>query len=349
MSKIGICFGGYCPLHRGHLDLIMKSKKENDLTYIFVCGYDNEPRGKEIGLTLDQRFKIIDEMFRSDPLIEVKKINDTELGIDESMSSSNWDIWLNAVYKELPRGHKTFYVAEPSYKVELSNRHIPAILIPKINGISGTLIRKNLLGNWRYIADPFRKHLQKKILITGTASEGKSTLAQDIRTYFGIKGTEEYGRLYMEEKGLKDTDLSTREFITFIEQQTAWENKLREEHSDCPILICDTDNLVTLMYAKAYINDPDVPGIDQGQYDILHNLVKPTKWDRIFIIRPHGKFVDDGTRYMKQSSIEERNKNFSILGSLIDEFGYRNKVVELEGTYEENFEMVKNYINSLGV
>ena len=28
--NIGICFGGYCPMHRGHLDVIMKAKKQND-------------------------------------------------------------------------------------------------------------------------------------------------------------------------------------------------------------------------------------------------------------------------------------------------------------------------------
>ena len=40
--NIGICFGGYCPLHRGHLDLIMKSKKTNDFTFVIVCGHDGE-------------------------------------------------------------------------------------------------------------------------------------------------------------------------------------------------------------------------------------------------------------------------------------------------------------------
>ena len=28
--KVGITFGGYCPMHMGHLDLIMKAKKENE-------------------------------------------------------------------------------------------------------------------------------------------------------------------------------------------------------------------------------------------------------------------------------------------------------------------------------
>ena len=44
--KVGITFGGYCPMHTGHLDLIMRAKKENDLCYVIVCGYDNEPRTK---------------------------------------------------------------------------------------------------------------------------------------------------------------------------------------------------------------------------------------------------------------------------------------------------------------
>ena len=43
--KIGITFGGYCPMHQGHLDLIMKAKKENDICFIIVCGYDGEERG----------------------------------------------------------------------------------------------------------------------------------------------------------------------------------------------------------------------------------------------------------------------------------------------------------------
>ena len=51
--KIGICFGGYCPMHQGHLDVIMQAKKENDVCFVVVCGYNNEPRSWEINLNID--------------------------------------------------------------------------------------------------------------------------------------------------------------------------------------------------------------------------------------------------------------------------------------------------------
>lgn len=99
--KVGITFGGYCPMHTGHLDLIMRAKKENDVCYVIVCGYDNEPRANETGLTLNRRFSLVKQMFKGDEQIRVLQVNDTKLGIDESMSESNWDIWLNCVQGQI--------------------------------------------------------------------------------------------------------------------------------------------------------------------------------------------------------------------------------------------------------
>ena len=101
--KIGITFGGYCPMHQGHLDLIMKAKKENDICYVVVCGYDNEPRANETGLTLNRRFSLVKQMFKDDEQIRVLQVNDTKLGIDESMSESNWDIWLDCVQNQIEK------------------------------------------------------------------------------------------------------------------------------------------------------------------------------------------------------------------------------------------------------
>ena len=103
--KVGITFGGYCPMHMGHLDLIMKAKKDNDICYVVVCGYDGEERGEKIGLTLNRRYSLVKQMFKDDEQIKVLKVNDTELGIDESMSESNWDIWLDYVQQKIYPGN----------------------------------------------------------------------------------------------------------------------------------------------------------------------------------------------------------------------------------------------------
>ena len=34
--KIGIAFGEYSPLHQGHMDAIIRAKKENDKCVVFV-------------------------------------------------------------------------------------------------------------------------------------------------------------------------------------------------------------------------------------------------------------------------------------------------------------------------
>ena len=360
--KIGITFGGYCPMHQGHLDLIMRAKKENDICYVVVCGYDNEPRANETGLTLNRRFTLVKQMFKDDEQIKVIQVNDTELGIDESMSESNWDIWLSYVqektllYGRNPLDYVTWYVGEKSYVDALIKRRTSkssfiyeVVYVDRgINPISATLIRENPIKYWNKIAWAFRPYFSTNILITGTASEGKSTLTRDIATYFGIPYSEEYGRTYMEYYAKSDVDLTVNDFMEFlIEQRRDTKSKI-ESPGNNGIVISDTDNMVTLMYAKAYVEDPNID-LTEEDYKALEamavNLKRGIQWDKIFLLPPKNKFVDDGCRYMEQASIKERQKNYDKLVALLKKFGWWDKVEIINGDYLENFETVKNYIN----
>lgn len=372
--KIGITFGGYCPMHQGHLDLIMRAKKENDICYVVVCGYDNEPRADEIGLTLNRRFTLVKQMFKDDEQIRVLQVNDTKLGIDESQSESNWDIWLNCVQDQIEKMENSnrfaanyideyiWYVGEESYVKSLEKRkYIPGEMntfpcIDKvvyvdrgINPISATMIRENPIKYWNKIAWPFRQFFSTNILITGTASEGKSTLTRDIATYFGLPYSEEYGRTYMEYYAKSDTDLTVTDFQEFLIEQRRDTQKKIASPGNCGIVISDTDNLVTLMYAKAYVEDNNID-LTEEDYKTLEqlawNIKRGIQWDKIFLLPPKNTFVDDGTRYMEQSSIEERTKNYNRLVELLKDFGWWDKVEVINGDYLENFESVKNYINS---
>ena len=359
-------------MHQGHLDLIMRAKKENDICYVVVCGYDNEPRADEIGLTLNRRFTLIKQMFKDDEQIRVIMVNDTKLGIDESQSESNWDIWLNCVQDQIEKMENSnrfvanyieeyiWYVGEESYVKSLEKRkYIPGEMntfpcIDKvvyvdrgINPISATMIRENPIKYWNKIAWPFRQYFSTNILITGTASEGKSTLTRDIATYFGLPYSEEYGRTYMEYYGKSDTDLTVTDFQEFLIEQRRDTQKKIASSGNCGIVISDTDNLVTLMYAKAYVEDNNID-LTEDDYKTLEqlawNIKRGIQWDKIFLLPPKNNFVDDGCRYMEQSSIEERTKNYNRLVELLKEFGWWDKVEVIDGNFLENFNSVKNYI-----
>ena len=364
MKNIGICFGGYCPLHQGHMDVIMRAKKENDICYVIVCGYDNEPRGWEINLSLAERYDLISNFFKDDEQIRVRYINDTALGLDESMSDHNWEVWTNEArrlmvedlgeYAYTQDYKKTFYVAEAFYKKSIEKNAYwvdDVILVDKINPVSGTQIRKNPVKYWNKITEPFKPYLCKNILVIGTASEGKSTLVKDIAKYFDIPYSEEFGRTYMAERNITDVQLNSMDFINFLYgQMKSCSDNIKNSKNG--LFISDTDNTVTLMYALAYVEDKDIK-LTKEDYKKLHTyaveLQKATKlkWDRIFIFPPSKSFVDDGSRYMKQASMSEREKNFAKLQKLVAEFYPDINKTYLNGSFLDNFNEVKNYINSL--
>lgn len=359
MNRFGVCFGGYAPLHRGHLEVIMKAKKQCEHVFVVVCGYDDEPRGKEIGLDLNARYKLVKKTFKDDEQIHVMKINDTELGLDESMSISNWNVWTRHLSFKVCNKYNlaswefkpVFYVAEKFYKECLNQIGYKVEYIDRVDDISGTNIREQPIRNFSKIVKTFQPYFVRNILIIGTASEGKTTLVNDISRYFNIPKTVEYGRIYMEERNITDVDLIGNDFHQFISGQYE-EYKKAVNTSTSGVTIQDTDNLVTLMYAQAYVEDPNID-ISKKDYKALYqhaqSIQKYFSWDKIFVLTPNNpNFVDDGSRYMNQSSMEERQKNMDKLNKLIKEFGYEDKVQYLVGgEFEKNFNIVKNYINNI--
>ena len=78
-KKVGVVFGSFAPLHQGHLDLIMRAKKENDGgCVVIVCGYDGD-KGEPL-MPHSKRYRYVREFFADDDLVAVYAINDTEIG-----------------------------------------------------------------------------------------------------------------------------------------------------------------------------------------------------------------------------------------------------------------------------
>ena len=354
-GKIGIVFGSFAPLHQGHLDLIMKAKKENaGGALVISCGYDGD-KGEPI-MPHTKRYRYVREFFADDDLVAVYSINDTELELAEY--PYGWKGWmkeLERIYEKasIDSPERVWYVGDENYYNDLIEMGEEAVLVDRVadNPISGTKIRQNPIKHWDKITAPFRRIFSTNILITGTASEGKSTMVTDLGKYFNAPHSHEWARDYMAESCVSDWELDCTDFLAFLEGQYNLNRKEINSAGNHGVFFADTDSLVTNMYAKYYSKD-DSCVLTPEEYEtkikpVAYEYAKKSRWDKIFLVVPHGMFVDDHTRYMAHSGMKERQELFEILKESLIEVGDWDKVVILDGNYYENFMTVVNYVREV--
>lgn len=343
-DRIGVVFGTFAPLHQGHLDLIMRAKKECDGgCIVLVDGRDGDRGGKEMPLKL--RYRYVREFFADDDLVSVYPIDETGLGIEAY--PNGWDKFLEETFKILNKaiiGTPFFYVSEHEYFEHLVSRGLNAIEIDRtLNPISGTMIRKNPIKHWDKISGPFRRVFSTNILICGTASEGKTTLVKDLGKYFSAPYSHEYARDYMQESNVSEWELDGADYMAFLDGQYQMNKKLINSPSNQGIFFADSDSMTTRMYAEYYCKDPELDLTEEEFEEIAvaaDAITKKCRWDKIYLIAPGGTFVDDHTRYMECSGIAERDDMFKIMCRNIVASGNWDKVTVLNGGYWKNFEKI---------
>lgn len=355
-NRVGVVFGSFAPLHQGHLDLIMRAKKENDGGCIVVCcGYEGD-KGEPL-MPHAKRYRYVREFFADDDLVAVYSINDSELGI--ASYPDGWAGWLEEFEKifskatcEGVKPTRVWYVGDKNYRDDLVERGEDAVLVDRIatNPICATMIRQNPIANWDKITFPFRRVFSTNILICGTASEGKSTLTKDLGKYFNAPYSYEYAREYMKDSCVSDWELDGADYIAFLEGQYNLNRKLINSPANHGVFFADTDSMVTRMYAEYYAQDHTCK-LTQDEFEriavVADELTRKSRWDKIFLLAPHGVFVDDHERYMAHSGLKERGELFDILCNNIKASGNWDNVTVLTGNYYENFMAVVSYVKEV--
>lgn len=363
-KSIGIVFGSFAPLHQGHLDLIMRAKKENDGGCIVIsCGYDGD-KGEPL-MPHTKRYRYVREFFADDDLVAVYSINDTELGLEAY--PNGWDGWMkefeniwekatemtvdivNGGAITVARPKRVWYVGDPNYATDLQERNETAVLVDRVaeNPISATMIRQNPVKCWDKITFPFKRVFSHNILICGTASEGKTTLTADLGKYFNAPYSYEWARGYMEESCIADWELDSADYLAFLEGQYNLNKQKINSPANRGIFFADSDSMVTKMYAEYYAQD-ETCALTPEEYKKIavaaDEFTRKSKWDKIFLLPPHGVFVDDHSRFMNHAGMAERQELFEILVKNIKEAGLWDKVTILDKGYYENFLAIKNYV-----
>lgn len=343
-NTVGVVFGTFAPLHQGHLDVIMRAKKECDGgCLVIVDGRDNDRGGKEMSLKL--RYRYVREFFADDDLVTVYAINETELGIEEY--PNGWDEFIKEVERIFSLGadgKSVFYVSEDDYSTHLNELGYEVVKLDRTdNPISATMIRENPVKYWDKITYPFRRVFSTNILICGTASEGKTTLTMDLGKYFNAPYSHEYARDYMEESSVSEWELDGTDYMAFLDGQYQMNKKLINSPSNQGVFFADSDSMTTRMYAEYYCKDPELDLTEDEFKDIAvaaDAITKKCRWDKIYLLCPHGVFVDDHTRYMAFSGEDERRELFEILCNNIKASGNWDKVTILDGGYYNNFKKI---------
>lgn len=353
-KTVGVVLGAFTPLHQGHLDQIMRAKKENDGgCIVIVCGGDGD-RGEPFNLPFKRRYRYVREFFAKDELVAVYGINDTESYVPDY--PLGWQRWLE-VFDEICKTaiigetERVFYVGEFEYHERLVELGRKSIYMNRLeNPISATMIRNNPIKYWNKITLPFRRVFSTNILITGTASEGKSTLVQDLGKYFNAPASYEWARNYMAESCINDNELDSADYLAFLQGQYDLNKSLINSSANNGIFFADTDSMTTQMYAEYYAKDSTCALTEEEYKKIAitaEEFTRKSHWDKIFLVIPHGIFVDDHARYMLHSGMTERQELFSILCRLIKESNNWEKVIFLEEDYYNNFLTVVNYVKGV--
>lgn len=351
-KEVGIVFGTFAPMHQGHLDLIMQAKKECDGGCMVIVDGRQGDRGGEL-LPLKRRYRYIREFFADDDLVAVYPIDETELGI--APYPNGWNAFMGEVFKLFLNGAEggqaVFYVSEKEYAEQLTAFGCRVVLIDRTkNPISATMIRQNPIKYWDKIAYPFRRVYSTNILICGTASEGKTTLTTDLGKYFNAPYSHEYARQYMEESYVSEWELDGADYLAFVDGQYQLNKRLINSPQNHGIFFADSDSMTTRMYAEYYCKDPTLDLTEEEFQEVAvacDSITAKCKWDKIYLLCPHGTFVDDHTRYMACSGMDERRELFEILCNNIKASGNWDKVVILDGGYWKNFEKIVNDVKEL--
>ena len=346
-ERVAVVFGTFAPLHQGHIDLIQRAKRQCDRVCVIVSGYKGD-RGEEVGLPLQKRFRYIREGFSNDELTQIYKLDETEL----PRYPLGWEPWLKTALETIQYDSKredlVFFVGEKTYQEELEAPGFEARLQERQFGISGTLIRENPSKYWKYIAQPFRRQFTKKVLIMGSASNGKTTLAKDLARFYDAPVSLEYAREYQIRNNVRDDELTPKDYYYLLLGQYDQTSKLIDSSANRGLVIADTNSLVTKGYYDYYM---EVEGPETSMTDTFDNLfvsiLAKEKWDLILFVQPIGSYVNDGFRDMTMADDEIRTSFSNHLDHLRHQYLSDIPTAYLGQDYLGNYEEAKRVIDTI--
>ncbi len=170
-KRIGLCFGCFIPLHKGHEAMIEKTRMENDRVIIGVCGYESDRGSSFIPFSVRCDLMKQHRWDKDKAPVTISVVDDHKIGLTGTFSKEAWQIWSDEFFKNAalnPYNDEfiyTWYTGEKSYVEKLKQvfpKHEFVLLDRGDIPISGTMIREHINDSdiKRYINTDFLQYLE---------------------------------------------------------------------------------------------------------------------------------------------------------------------------------------------
>lgn len=269
------------PPHLGHVHLCRVAESLCDKLTILVCSLPDDL----IAGTLRHEWMRV--LFPNADVIHHDKVVPQE----PSEHPDFWPIWRQICRTAVPKQIDLVFGSE-EYVIRLAAEvgGQPVLVDPERSAapISATIIRQAPYQNWNMIPGVVRPYFQKRIVLFGCESTGKTTLAGQLGQTFNTSVVPEYGRVHDQVRA--GAAWSHDDFDTIRLRQGALSRSVARFAG--PLVIEDTDPLLTDVW-QAMLMEQELPT----------NTTYPLA-DLYLFLEADIDWQDDGTRYF--SSAKDR-------------------------------------------
>ena len=177
------------PPHAGHVFCAEVGKARCDLMTVLVCSHDAEPidghlRAKWMRACLPQPGYRVLHMHRDIPQ-------------PPEDAADFWPIWRKAIAEFHPERIDWVFGSEGyvhRLAREVGAKPFPVDTDRQIVPVSATAIRSDPWKNWDYVTGAVREYYQRRLVLVGAESTGKTTMAADMAARRKCQVIPEYGR-----------------------------------------------------------------------------------------------------------------------------------------------------------
>lgn len=327
----GMYGGSFNPLHLGHVRCMISAANQCERLIIVISNGLN--RGE---IDIRQRYRWVYEATKHFPHVRLFVLDDPAPSKAE-YTETQW-------YADAQKVKA--FAGEPITVVFFGNDYASdsmwakcypeaeAVILPR-DGISSTAIRRAPLAHWDMMPDYVRPYYVKKVLLIGTESTGKSTLAISLARHYNTVWLEEVGRKISERSGT-DLWMLPEDFTDILLKHKLKQREVLRYANR--VFFEDTNCLTTLFYI-GFLEDAE----KEKNSALAEAISVLNDYDLVMLLGADVAFVQDGDR--SETIAADREKYTSILRKLCED---RNLcIVELNGDYQQRYLQAVRLVNEI--